>query len=141
MTFKITGGCLCGQITYIITQPPVVVARCHCNECRRLSGTGHSVGAMFKVCDVALCGDVHTFQYHSNLGSTVTKASCPNCASPIYGRNSRTPDHLTLALGTMDDPIDLQIGVVIFERDRPHWDCLGENTVIFESQPDWTPET
>lgn len=42
-----TGGCLCGAVRYEIKGKPVVVARCHCEECQKISGAGHSVGAMF----------------------------------------------------------------------------------------------
>ena len=45
---KYTGKCLCGEVTYTADAPPVVVAQCHCEECRRLSGTGHTVGAMLQ---------------------------------------------------------------------------------------------
>ena len=96
---------------------------------------------MFAHNAVTLHGDVRTFQYQSDVGSTVTKAFCPNCGSPIYGKNTRSPDHVTLTLGTMDNANDLRIEVVIFERDKPHWDCIGENVVSFETQPDWTPNT
>jgi len=40
----------------------------------------------------------------------------------------------------MDDASDLKIEVVIFERDKPHWDELPEDVVSFKTQPDWKPE-
>ena len=96
---------------------------------------------MFPAKAVTLHGNVTTFQYQSNLGSTVTKAFCPNCGSPIYGKNTRSPNHLTLALGCFENADDLSIEVVVFERDRPHWDRLEETVAVFETQPDWTPDT
>lgn len=42
-----TGGCLCGAVRYQISGTPVVVARCHCEECQKVSGAGHTVGVMF----------------------------------------------------------------------------------------------
>ena len=46
------------------------------------------------------------------------------------------PGHLTLTLGTMDDANGLDIAVVIFQRDKPHWDQLGPEVVSFATQPD-----
>ncbi|MEM9630842.1 MAG: GFA family protein [Pseudomonadota bacterium] len=137
---KYSGKCLCGAISYEATGSPIVVAQCHCEECRRLSGTGHTVGAMFPVGSVTMSGQLQKFKYTSANGSEVTKAFCASCGSPIFGTNSRTPDHLTLSLGSMDDASDLDIQVVIFERDKQQWDRLPEDVVSFETQPDWKPE-
>jgi len=98
------------------------------------------VGAMFSSDAVSLSGKLSQFSYLSDNGSQVTKAFCANCGSPIYGKNTRIPDHLTLSLGTMDDAEGLDIEVVIFERDKQHWDQLGKDVISFATQPDWKPE-
>ncbi len=135
-----SGKCLCGAVTYVAIGKPTVVAQCHCDECRRLSGTGHTVGAMFASGDVELNGAMSKFEYASGKGSRVSKAFCSKCGSPIYGTNSRTPDHLTLSLGTMDNAASLSVEVVIFARDKQHWDQLGPDVMSFDTQPDWKPE-
>ncbi len=99
------------------------------------------MGAMFASEAVAVSGKLSEFSYSSDKGSQVTKVFCAGCGSPIYGKNTRLPDHLTLSLGTMDDASGLDIEVVIFERDKPHWDRLGEDVVSFATQPDWKPES
>jgi len=43
-----TGKCLCGACSYKIEGDPIIVAICHCADCQRLSGAGHSTGAMYK---------------------------------------------------------------------------------------------
>lgn len=139
MTKKYTGKCLCGEVTYTVMGSPVVVAQCHCEECRRLSGTGHTIGAMFATDAVNISGKLSKFSYSSAKGSEVTKAFCASCGSPIYGQNTRMPNYLTIPLGTMDDASGLDVEVVIFERDRPHWDRLGKEVVSFATQPDWKP--
>jgi hypothetical protein len=140
MKKKYHGKCLCGEVTYVAVGRPVIVAQCHCEECRRLSGTGHTVGAMFSSDSVSLGGKLSQFSYLSDNGSQVTKAFCVICGSPIYGKNTRIPDHLTLGLGTMDDAEGLDIKVVIFQRDKQHWDQLGRDVISFATQPDWKPE-
>ena len=95
---------------------------------------------MFLLRAVAVNGKLSEFSYSSDKGSEVTKFYCANCGSPIYGRNTLTPDYLTLSLGTMDYASGLSVEVVIFERDKPHWDRLGEEVISFATQPDWKPE-
>lgn len=140
MKNKYSGRCLCGAVIYEVDGQPIVVAQCHCDECRRLSGTGHTVGAMFSSEAVTLTGKLNEFKYMSDKNSEVTKAFCARCGSPIYGTNTRIPDHLTLTLGTMDDTIGLDVQVVIFERDKQHWEQLGQDVMSFAAQPDWKPE-
>jgi len=140
MTKKLRGKCLCGAVTYVAEGPPIIVAQCHCEECRRLSGTGHTVGAMFASAAVSVSGETNAFSYFSEKGSKVTKVFCATCGSPIYGKNTGMPDHLTLTLGTMDDATGLEVEVVIYERDKPHWDRLGDDVATFSTQPDWKPE-
>ena len=96
---------------------------------------------MFAESAVTMRGLLKEFSYQSGLNSKVTKAFCANCSSPILGRNTRTPDHVTLPLGLFDEAADLKVQVVIFERDRQHWDQLGEEVVSFETQPDWKPDS
>jgi hypothetical protein len=40
----------------------------------------------------------------------------------------------------MDNPSGLEVEVVIYERDKPHWDQLGRDVVCFATQPDWNPD-
>ncbi len=140
MSETYTGKCLCGAVSYVLTGAPVVVAQCHCEACRRLSGTGHSAGAMFPARAVSVKGQLAEFSYTSDTGSVVTRASCVRCHSPIFGKNTHGPEHMTFTLGTLDDARALEVSVVIFDREKPHWDALPDNTEVFETQPDWTAE-
>ena len=140
MTTRYTGRCLCGAVTYVAKGQPIVVAQCHCDECRRLSGTGHTIGAMFPLGSVILRGPLSEFKYLSAQASEVARAFCLRCGSPIHGSNSRMPGYLTLTLGTMDDAAGLEVQVVIFDRDKQHWDQLGKSVALFATQPDWKPE-
>lgn len=136
-----SGKCLCGALSYVATGAPVVVAQCHCEECRRLSGTGHSIGAMFPESAVSLFGDVCTYTYTSARSAQVTRAFCPACGSPVYGKNTHNTGHLTLTLGSMDEAKGLAVEVIVFKRDQPHWDALDDSVMTFDTQPDWRPPT
>ncbi|MDF1720595.1 MAG: GFA family protein [Minwuia sp.] len=89
------GGCICGGVRYRVTGSPVIVAHCHCRDCQRGGGGGHSTGAMFPVDRFRLTGPVRQYQLVSSQGTRVTRSFCPTCASPIFGRNDGAPDHVT----------------------------------------------
>ncbi len=42
MTQPITGRCLCGAIQYSSGAEPMMMGHCHCEDCRRSSGSGHT---------------------------------------------------------------------------------------------------
>jgi hypothetical protein len=37
-----TGGCVCGAVTWEIDGEPARFFHCHCSRCRRTTGTGHA---------------------------------------------------------------------------------------------------
>jgi hypothetical protein len=134
------GGCLCGAVRYQISGTPVVVARCHCEKCQKVSGAGHTVGAMFADKALHLRGELGEFQYRSNAGNEVTKSFCPRCGSPMLGRNTGMKGYVTVPLGSMDDSSSLRSDVAISTRNRKPWDTLDTDIPCFEAQPDWKPD-
>lgn len=134
-----TGGCLCGAIHFKTTGAPVVVAHCHCRDCQRTTGAGHSTGAMFAFRNVEISGALAEYSLTSNAGNTVIKAFCQNCGSNISGRNSGTPDHVTLSLGTFGDPANFEPEVIVFAENRCGWDLMDETLPSFTGQPEWKP--
>jgi hypothetical protein len=133
-----TGRCLCGACAYRIEGDPVVVAHCHCCDCQRLSGAGHSTGAMFAQDGVRLEGPVATYSFASEAGNEVTRLFCGTCGSPLFGKNTGMPGFMTVTLGTLDDP-ELTPQVVVFARSRRAWDVMDETLPTFEAQPAWKP--
>lgn len=134
------GGCLCGAVRYEAEGQPLVVAHCHCRDCQRGSGSGHSTGAMFPAGQLRLTGHVAEYKLTSNNGNEVTRVFCPTCGSPILGRNTAITGFLTITLGTLDDSSEFEPKVAVFARNRMPWDAMDERLSTFETQPDWKPE-
>ena len=135
-----TGGCLCGACKYEIDGDPVVVAHCHCVDCQRLTGTGHSTGAMFAESGIRLSGPSASYSMSSENGNDVTRVFCGKCGSPLFGKNSGMLGFMTVSLGTLDSPDDLVPQVVVFARSRRRWDVMDEQLPTYQAQPDWKPE-
>lgn len=134
------GGCHCGSVRYQTTGKPVIVAHCHCKDCQRLSGAGHTTGAMFAVENFQLDGRLSEYELDADNGNRVTKAFCPNCGSQILGRNSGSTGYVTVSLGTLDDSSELEPQVAIFTRNRKPWDVMDETITTFADQPGWKPD-
>jgi hypothetical protein len=134
-----TGRCLCGEVSFQTEGPPTIVAHCCCLDCQRLTGAGHSTGAMFPAGRFRLDGVVGEYRLTSDAGNEVTRVFCPACGSPILGRNSGMHGFVTLSLGAFEDTAGLEPQVAIFTRTRRPWDLLGDSVQCFETQPGWRP--
>ena len=133
------GRCLCGSVQYEVEGEPRIVAHCHCEDCQRLTGAGHSTGAMFPTEKFRLTGAVGTYQLQSENGNQVTRVFCLSCGSPIFGSNTAMQGFLTISLGTFDDSSEFTPDVVVFARNRKPWDFMDENIQTYDAQPQWNP--
>lgn len=60
------GECLCGQIRYAVTQPPLRVYNCSCRFCQKMSGTAGNVMVTFLVENFEiLSGFPHVYEHVS----------------------------------------------------------------------------
>lgn len=135
-----TGGCLCRAVTYRIEGDPVVAAHCHCGDCQKLTGAGHATGAMFSEAGVEIAGKPATYRLTADSGAQVTRLFCATCGSPLFGKNDRMPGFMTVAAGTLDNPGAITPQMVLFVRNRPHWDVMDAALPAFETQPEGRPE-
>jgi len=76
---------------------------CHCEDCRRTSGSGHSSHLVVPEASVALTGEVRTYGRVSDSGNLVTRAFCPDCGAPIFSKNPAMPAMLFLRASSLDD--------------------------------------
>ena len=134
-----TGRCLCGLCSYEIDGEPLVVAICHCLDCQRFSGAGHTTGAMFAEDGIRLKGEPATYSMTSEAGNTVIRLFCGRCGSPLFGKNTGMPGFMTVMMGTLDSSEGLKPQVAIFVRSRRHWDATDQAVQTFDAQPNWSP--
>jgi hypothetical protein len=94
---------------------------------------------MFSIDKFQLTGRVAEFNITSENGNEVTRAFCPTCGCPVYGKNSGMEGHVSIHLGTIDDSSSFDPQVVIFARNLKPWDCMDKNIPSFDAQPNWKP--
>ena len=99
-----TGGCLCGAIRYQTDIQPVMVAICHCTNCRKQSGSAFSVNAIVPEAAFHQSGETTIFADKGDSGKTVFRHFCNQCGSPITSRAEAMPDVAVIKAGTADDP-------------------------------------
>ncbi len=127
------GGCLCGAIRYEVTSDPVRVACCHCDDCRRATGSAFATNVFVKAEDlVVLKGAPHSFQHKVDSGNVLTKEFCADCGSQLFGGSVRSPEIRSVKVGTIDDARFVRPEIEVFTSRKLPFIRLLDDTEHFE---------
>jgi len=103
-TFPQNGGCQCGAVRYTLSEPPLGIWACHCNLCRKQSGSAFGLSMGVSIEGLVFTADqpaVWTRQAES--GHTLDCLFCATCGSRIIHRRHDNGGRQTLKPGTLDD--------------------------------------
>ncbi len=113
MQNNLTGGCLCGAVTYAITGEGIGVISCHCKDCQRLHGAYNPMYIVDK--------DGVTFRKSDSLSwydssEKNERGFCATCGSALFMRQKHGPK-LLISVGSLDDTTGLKNIQNIFTDD------------------------
>ena len=124
-----TGSCLCGAVRYQIDGEPMRTAQCHCDDCRRATGSAFATNVFVNSdCLTVIQGITKSFEHTADSGNTMTKEFCSVCGSQIFGHSSGRPGVKTIKVGTIDE-----IGSI-----RPEVEVFTSKALPFTQHPDFT---
>ncbi len=98
-----TGSCLCGSVNYKSNSDPLVIQNCHCDQCRRATGSVYLTNLFIKEGNFEITGEVNNYTHLSDAGNNMTKYFCPKCGSQVFGKNSGRPGIITIRAGTVNE--------------------------------------
>ena len=102
-----SGRCLCGNVSYECLAEPKAIFNCHCEDCRRATGSVFGTNLFVPEDQVEISGEVSSYSHTSDSGSTMTKLFCSNCGSLLFGKNSAKINVLSVRAGTVN-----QLGLI-----------------------------
>jgi hypothetical protein len=100
----LSGGCVCGEVRYEVSEPFVSANYCHCTRCQRRTGTGASANGRTAEGSFRIVKGEEFVKCWDPGGGGFPKCFCSNCGSALY---SQSPDggEIAVRLGTVDgDP-------------------------------------
>lgn len=118
-----TGHCLCGAVRYRLTKPVHEVDACHCDMCRRWSGS--PLMAINGGTEVTFEGEDQITRYRSSQWAE--RAFCRACGTHLYYRLVDGGDYYLFA-GTLDDQSGLTFKTQIFIDEKPDWYDFANDT-------------
>lgn len=105
MSMTIQGHCLCGHVAYRYSGEAGPASYCHCEDCRRCTGSAFNVGVRLERARFEIVrGSTRGFTKRGASGNALTRHFCPECGSPIYTSSETHPEHVYVKAGTLDDP-------------------------------------
>jgi len=136
MMGRYSGGCACRAIRYYIFDEPLTMNDCHCRDCQRMSGTGHSSYLTFaNRARVKLEGQAQQFVMRTESGHTKTRSFCPQCGSPLYMTFSAMPHLFAVHAASLDDPSRYEPAFVTYAASKQSWDSISDTLTCFAKMP------
>lgn len=99
---KLSGKCLCGNVSFSGDTEIKLMANCHCSDCRAATGAAYGTLLFVDETAIEIKGTPKVFKHKSDSGSDMEKLFCPDCGSQMFGRNSNRPGMMSLRAGVLD---------------------------------------
>lgn len=128
------GSCLCGAIRYELDAPLGQIGICHCQRCRKASGTAYGVNATVDAAGFRLIAGADSLTHFAGpIG--VTRSFCRHCGSPLYSGRDSMPNALRLRLGSLDTPIEERPQFHFFTDSKAEWDEICDHLPQHPERP------
>ncbi|MBT8100087.1 MAG: GFA family protein [Gammaproteobacteria bacterium] len=131
----LSGSCLCGSVVYEIQGDAMQFNHCHCQRCRKATGTGHASNIIMKPSAVKwLSGENLLGHYKVPEAKRFATVFCSSCGS-LMPRVA--PDHsmAVIPAGTLDNDPGIVPERRIFAGSRAEWSCTDDALPAFEKYP------
>lgn len=135
MTQEFTGGCLCGAVRYKCNAEPAMAGHCHCEDCRRSSGTGHSSHLAVPETALAITGEVKGYARAADSGNVIIRHFCPTCGSALYSTNPAMSGLVFLRASSLDDLEVFKPQMHVYVSRAASWDHRRDDLPAFDVMP------
>lgn len=133
---KLNGSCLCGAVHYEISGTRGQFFHCHCQRCRKATGTGHASNIIMKPETVDWTSGNDRLKYYKVPDARrFATVFCSTCGSPM----PRVAQDLSIAVipaGTLDNDPGIQPQARIFQDSKAAWSCDDAELPCYETYPD-----
>lgn len=100
----LTGSCACGAISWISNSTPTLANNCHCDTCRKISGSPYIAFLHLTTSDVTIVPPLSSPQVKTYTASPhAERTFCVECGSTLTFKYHLKPDIIGVAIGTVDE--------------------------------------
>ena len=125
MTTAIRGSCLCGGVMFEVVPPFLRASHCHCDRCRKHSGTAVCTQARVLKKQFRLRSGAELIRVYGK-GEGAVKAFCSVCGSSLFGGDWPDGDQVSIRMGSFDDDPGIRPQFHTFVDSRAPWDEITD---------------
>ena len=139
--FKLTGGCHCGAVRYVLTAPPLLAYACHCTECQSISASAFatSCGVLEDTMHIER-GKLERIDWTVESGAHRYGEFCKACGVRVRHGSEPSLGVFSLRGGTLDDPKWATPAAHTWQSSALEWFTPPEDALLYDGQPtDYAP--
>lgn len=134
MTQTVTGGYLCGAVRYEVSGEIGPAGYCHCEDCRRVSGSAFGVSVRVPASAFRIVAGVpRSLTKAGDSGRLVARHFCGDCGSPLFTLPPLHPDDVFIEAGSLDDPTVVRPNRQAWTRSRVEWAEIDPAITSYET--------
>ena len=131
----LSGGCLCGAVQYEIGGEARRFWHCHCQRCRKATGTGHATNLIVRASRVTWTrGEAVLGRYKLPEAERFATCFCTRCGSPLP-RLVAELGVVVIPAGSLDSEPPMQPQAHIFWDSRAAWSCSAGELPVYSEYP------
>jgi len=129
MKLPLSGGCVCGDVRYEIHSRPLLMFKCHCRDCQRVSGGPYTPVVVVPLKHFKFTqGAVQHYATPTLGGGHNLRGFCARCGSRITGAENPERGIIAVTAGSLDDSSWFKSKMDVFVEDAQLWDLLEPDT-------------
>ena len=133
----LTGGCICGEVKYKLTETPLFTQACHCKDCKILTGSSYVINSSVLENTLIVEGEVSSSEgLKGGSGKPFKAYFCTKCGTYLYTDYDSAVGRMNVRTKTLDESKEFPPQVHIFTKDRDPWLNLKDNVIFFEKMYD-----
>ncbi len=133
---SVNGSCLCGSVKYEVSGESKRFYHCHCQRCRKATGTGHASNLLMSPQTGInwLQGEDQLQRFKVPDAERFYNCFCKNCGSPMP-RLAPLLDMVIIPAGSLDSTPSISPEGRIFGDSRAEWSC-SDDLPVYAEYPD-----
>ena len=129
------GSCLCGAVSYRITGSAGQFWHCHCQRCRKATGTGHASNIIMQPEAVDWTAGNDRLRYFKVPDARrFATVFCSTCGS-LMPRVAQDLSIAVIPAGTLDNDPGILPEARIYQGSRATWSCDSTDLPAYDAYP------
>jgi len=120
------GSCLCGGVTFEVSEAPETLRYCHCESCKKLSGSPATLNGRVRSTSIRIVEGADLLETFEPPGGSA-KTFCTRCGSNLFGGGWPNSEIASVRASALDDEFAARPSAHIYVRSVAAWETLPDD--------------